>query len=50
MEVGFSKLEVWKKAHILVLNIYKSSSKFPREEKYRLVDQLCRAAVQFPQI
>lgn len=44
----FEKLKVWQKAHELVVNIYKITKKFPREEKFRLVDQLCRSASSVP--
>ena len=44
MELHFSKLQVWNKAHLFVLEIYKISKNFPSEERYRLVDQLCRSA------
>jgi len=37
-------LEVWKKAHALVLEIYKLTDKFPPNEKYGLTDQLRRAS------
>ena len=40
----FEKLEVWKKAHQLVLKIHKLTKSFPKEEKYSLVDQLRRAS------
>lgn len=45
---SFIKLKVWKKAHELVLLIYKLTKKFPSEEKYGLVSQMCRAAVSVP--
>lgn len=41
-------LEVWQRAHSLVLRIYKHVQSFPREERYRLTDQLCRAAMSVP--
>jgi len=41
-------LEVWKKAHSLVLEMYKMTSKFPQHERYGLVDQLRRAAYSVP--
>jgi four helix bundle protein len=41
-------LEVWKKAHQLVLEVYTVTKKYPSEEKYRLVDQICRAAASIP--
>ena len=43
-----SDLRVVEKAHRLVLGIYKLSKSFPREERYRLVDQLCRSAASVP--
>lgn len=39
-----SKLEAWKEAHQLVLQIYTLTKKFPSEERFRLVDQICRSA------
>ena len=41
----FQDLKVWQKAHELVLEIYKITSKFPVEEKYGLANQLRRAAI-----
>lgn len=41
-------LDVWKKAHALVLEMYKITQKFPKEEKYGVVDQLRRAAYSVP--
>jgi len=32
-------LEVWKKAHSLVLEIYNLTAKFPKNESFALVDQ-----------
>ncbi len=42
-ENKFEKLDAWKEAHTLVLMIFKTTKKFPSDEKYRLIDQLCRA-------
>ena len=42
------ELEVWKKAHKLVLEIYKLTSSFPSAEKYGLIDQLRRASYSIP--
>jgi four helix bundle protein len=39
-----SKLEAWKAAHQLVLRVYAITKQFPSEERFRLVDQLCRSA------
>lgn len=42
---GFQDLKVWKEAHKLVLEIYKITKKFPENERFRIIDQLCRSAV-----
>lgn len=41
----FTDLIVWKKAHLLVLNIYQVCSKFPKAELWSLVAQMQRSAV-----
>jgi len=41
-------LEVWKLSHDLVLRVYEITKNFPADEKFRLVDQLCRAAASIP--
>ena len=41
----FKELIVWKQGHQLVLEVYKVTRLFPREEMYSLVDQLRRAAI-----
>ncbi len=38
------ELEVFKKAHVLTLKIYKISKDFPKEEKFGLVSQMRRAS------
>ncbi len=40
----FYDLDVWKKGHELVLEIYKITKDFPKEEKFGIIDQLRRAA------
>lgn len=45
---GYHKLIVWQKAHHFVLEIYKVTSAFPKEEKYDLTDQLRRSAKSIP--
>jgi len=45
---SFEDLLVWKKAHNIVLIIYKHLEKFPKEEKYRVIDQLVRAVISIP--
>lgn len=44
----YRSLKVWEKAHQLVLNVYKATASFPREELFGLVSQLRRAAVSIP--
>jgi four helix bundle protein len=41
----FEGLIVWQKAHQFVLNVYKYTSAFPREEVYGLTSQFRRAAI-----
>jgi four helix bundle protein len=41
-------LLVWQKAHALTLDIYRRTKNFPSDERFRLVDQLCRAAASIP--
>ena len=45
---GFQDLEVWQKAHRLVLEIYKVTNPFPRSEQFGIVSQLRRAAYSIP--
>jgi four helix bundle protein len=44
----WSELKVWEKAHQLVLNVYEMANKFPKTERYGLVDQVKRAALSVP--
>ncbi len=44
----FRNLTVWRKSHLLALAVYKSSRKFPQDERYGLTSQLRRAAVSIP--
>jgi four helix bundle protein len=41
---SFKNLKVWEKAHLLTLEVYKSSRGFPREETYGLTSQMRRAS------
>ena len=45
---SFRDLEVWQKAHVLVLEVYKVTAGFPSHEKYGIVSQLRRAAMSVP--
>ena len=44
----FRELEVWKKAHIMVLRVYKITSFFPKNELFGLTSQLRRSAATVP--
>jgi four helix bundle protein len=44
----FNNLKVWQRSHALVLNIYKLTASFPREERFGLVSQLRRAVISVP--
>lgn len=48
MERPHKKLDVWKLAIELVLDVYGVIKTFPMEEKYNLTDQLRRAVVSIP--
>jgi len=41
---SFSNLKVWEKAHVLTLDVYKSSKSFPRDEQYGLTSQMRRSS------
>ena len=41
---SFKNLKVWEKAHVLTLDVYRSSRLFPREELYGLTSQMRRAS------
>jgi four helix bundle protein len=45
---NFRKLNIWQQGIILVKEIYKLSTLLPKEEKYGLKSQICRAAVSVP--
>jgi four helix bundle protein len=41
----FRELQVWRKSHEFVLDVYRGTSDFPPEERFGLTSQLRRAAV-----
>jgi len=41
-------MEVWQKAHQFVLDVYKYTKEFPKEEVYALTSQFRRAAISIP--
>jgi len=43
-----SKLRIWQKSHELVLKIYESTKDFPKDEQFRLISQIRRAAASIP--
>jgi len=45
---SFEDLIVWQKAHGFVLNVYRVTREFPRQEVWGLTAQLRRAAVSVP--
>ena len=45
---SFRDLIIWQKSHLLTLNIYKLSGKFPKDEKFGLTSQIRRAAYSVP--
>lgn len=44
----FKKLQVWKKSHELTLEVYNFTAKFPREERFGLIDQMRRSSASIP--
>lgn len=45
---SYKDLKVWKKSYKLSLAIYKTTSKFPKDELYGLVSQMRRSAISIP--
>lgn len=45
---SFHELEVWKRAHAMVLDVYRITNVFPRSELFGVVSQLRRAAYSIP--
>ncbi len=44
----YRHLRIWQESHKLVLRLYKSTAKFPKEELYGLSSQIRRAAASIP--
>jgi four helix bundle protein len=42
---NFRELKVWRRAQDLALDVYRSTSSFPKEERYGLTAQMRRAAI-----
>ncbi|OGM76889.1 hypothetical protein A2210_00160 [Candidatus Woesebacteria bacterium RIFOXYA1_FULL_40_18] len=42
---NFTDLEAWQEAHKLVLLVYQVTKKYPREERFSLVDQTRRCTI-----
>ena len=43
--ISFTDLRAWQEGHRLVLEIYRLTKLFPKEEQYALIDQLRRAGI-----
>jgi len=41
----FRKLQLWRSAHTLTLDIYRLTKSFPTDERFGLIDQMRRASV-----
>jgi len=46
--MNWRELDVWKESHNLVLDVYKTTSSFPDEEKYGITSQLRRCSSSIP--
>ena len=45
---SYKDLIVWQKSFKLVKSVYNLTRKFPREERYGITSQVCRAAISIP--
>lgn len=41
---NYEDLEVWQRAHILTINVYRATERFPRSETFGLTSQIRRAS------
>ena len=46
--MNYEGLNVFKKSHKFVLEIYDITKSFPKDEKFKLIDQLIRASYSIP--
>ena len=44
----YQQLIAWQEAHKLCLSVYGITKKFPVDERYRLVNQMCKSAYSVP--
>jgi four helix bundle protein len=44
----YTELIVWQKSHKLVLEVFKLTTNFPKDERYGLTSQIRRAAASVP--
>jgi four helix bundle protein len=45
---SWKDLEVWRVSHSLVVKVYEMIKGLPKDEPFRLTDQICRAATSVP--
>ncbi len=45
---NWRNLLVWQKAHQAVPLVYRATKQFPPDERYRLINQLCRSSASVP--
>lgn len=48
MAESFRDLIAWQKGMALVVDVYRATASFPSSERFRLIDQLCRAVIAIP--
>lgn len=44
----YKKLAVWQKAHNFALNVYRTTTSFPKDEMYGLTSQIRRSVISIP--